>query len=215
MNFKDILIFISMLLVFFLIGLLFGWIWHKNTTKPIFIDVPADTVYVTQWKTNTIVKQKQIQKQIQVVEWKQIPVYVFTIVDTIYNNTYQYPSFYSSQVVQNLSFKVDVDTNVKTYVDTTYNNSYISFQQNVRVKDFIVKYNPVQVKVIQNKNKIDNFELYGNLGFLYKQNEIGRDDYILPLFSISGVIRQRYKFDVGIDSERGYYFGLGTRLFNF
>lgn len=201
--------------ILFLGGLLIGWFWCKSTFKPVIIEKPGETIVTTQWKTNTVMVQKPIQHYVQVIKWKDKPVYVYGLIDTSITNIYQYQNFLQTQGSDSkdiISFNIETVDQIKTYADTTYNNSYLQYRQNLRVTNFVYKPSPNQIKPKQITSK---FQMYGNVMLTMTQeqsNNIINNKYTFtPYIGISGVVGQRFKLDFGA-SLNSFYGGAGIKF---
>jgi hypothetical protein len=51
---KNVWITLALFAILFFGGMAIGWFWCKSTFKPIIIEKPGKTVYVTEWKTKTV-----------------------------------------------------------------------------------------------------------------------------------------------------------------
>ena len=203
---KEPLKYIIITLIVLLIGIISGWYWHKSTVKPVIIQKPGQTITITQWKTNTVTVQKPIQHYIQVIKWQDKPVYVYSLIDTIITNKYQYQNFLQSQgsAIQDIiSFNVQTRDQIKTYADTTFNNSYLQYKQNLRITDFVYKPAPIEIKPKQIKSKL---QLYGNISVQKQSNNL------TPFAGISALIGQKYQVNAGINLDKNYYLGIGLKF---
>lgn len=215
---KNIWIPLALFAILFFGGMLIGWFWCKSTFKPIIITKPGETVTITQWKTNTVTIQKPIIRYVTQVVFKDKPVYVYALVDTTMTNQYVYADFFKENgIVSNdlISFKVDTQDQIKAYADTTFNTTYLVYKQNLRIRDFVYKPGPIQIRPEYLTSKM---QFYGNAWLNARKssdptnsNVINNDYDFTPALGASLIIGERYKFDVGAELQ-GFYFGLGIKF---
>lgn len=212
---KNIWVTLALFAILFFGGMFIGWFWCKSTFKPIIITEPGETVTITQWKTKTVTVQKPIIKQVQVIKWKDKPVYVYTLVDTLFANEYVYQDFFKQNGIETkdlIAFKVETQDEIKAYADTTFNKTYLVYKQNLRIRDFVYKPAPVQIKP---KQITSIFQMYGNAMLTMVENQsdnvINSKYTFTPYLGVSGIIAERYKFDVGA-SLNSFYGGVGIKF---
>ncbi len=198
-------------------GILIGWFWHKSTVKPVIIEKPGQIVTITEWKTNTVVVQKPIIKQGEklVLVEKDRPVYVYSLIDTLFTNEYVYSDFFKENGVDSkdlISFTVETKDQIKAYADTTFNKTYLVYKQNLRIRDFTYKPAPIQIKPKQITSK---FQLYGSAMLTMVENQsdnvINNKYTFTPHIGVSGIVAERYKIDIGA-SLNSFYGGIGVKL---
>ncbi len=212
---KNFLIILISIIILLFSGIVIGWFWCKSRIKPIIIEKPGETVTITQWKTNTVVVQKSIDNIVTEIIYKDKPIYVYTLVDTTITNLYQYKDFFKENEIKTkdfISFNIETKDQIKTYADTLFNKSYLMHSQNLRIRDFIYKPAPIEIKP---KQLTSIFQLYGNIMLnLNNDNTMNNNNYIYtPYIGISGIISERYKIDIGTSLD-SFYGGLGIKIFD-
>ena len=212
---KNFLIILISIIILLLSGIAIGWFWCKSRIKPIIIEKPGETITITQWKTNTVVVQKSIDNIVTEIIYKDKPIYVYTLVDTTITNLYQYKDFFKENEIKTkdfISFNIETKDQIKTYADTLFNKSYLMHSQNLRIRDFIYKPAPIEIKP---KQLTSIFQLYGNIMLnLNNDNTMNNNNYIYtPYIGISGIISERYKIDIGTSLD-SFYGGLGIKIFD-
>ena len=214
---KQIGIYVLVILLLILSGILTGWFWHKSVVKPIIIQRPGETVYITEWKTNTVTKVDTIVKTIETIKWETQYVNVYPVVDTLISNTYVYADFFKQNNIKTkdkISFDVETKNDIKTYISNDYDKSYFSFGQSLRIKNFV--YEPAPI-TIQPRQITSVMQIYGTTYLRatkdqYKNSNIIDPNYnFVPSIGISLVIRQRYKVDVGAQLN-GMFAGVGIKF---
>lgn len=212
---KNIWITLALFAILFFGGMAIGWFWCKSTFKPIIIEKPGKTVYVTEWKTKTVTVQKPIIKYVTQLVYKDKPIYVYSLIDTTVANQYVYEDFFKQNGVDTkdlISFKVQTQDQIKAYADTTFNKTYLVYKQSLRIRDFVYKPAPVSIKP---KQITSIFQMYGNAMLTMVENQsdnvINNKYTFIPYFGVSGIIAERYKFDVGA-SLNSFYGGIGIKF---
>lgn len=212
---KNFWITLVSILILLISGIVIGWFWCKSRIKPIIIEKPGETVTITQWKTNTVIVQKPIDNIVTQIIYKDKPIYVYTLIDTTITNLYQYKDFFKENEIETkdfISFNIETKDQIKTYTDTLFNKSYLMHSQNLRVRNFVYKPAPIEIKP---KQLTSVFQMYGNVMLIItddESNNIINNKYTFtPYVGVSGIIAERYKLDIGV-SLNSFYGGIGIKF---
>lgn len=212
-NLKYYLI-ISILLL--IVGLILGWYWHKGSVEPIIVQLPPQIITQTQYlPSKPVIITNTVYKDTLSIVYKEKLVYVYAIIDTTFNNSYSYDSLLTQDSGASLSFNVETVDSVGVYIDTLYNQSFLRYNQNVRLVNFL--YKPKLVTTTPNEYLLKKFQLFSDFNIIINNtqqitdNKIKQVTQYTPSIGLNLIYNQKYKFNLGLQTN-GFMVGVGMKL---
>lgn len=205
-------IIISILLL--IIGAIIGYNWCKSNLQPITIQLPPKIITQTEYlpgKTITIIDT--VWKD-PIIIYKDKPIYVYSIIDTVLYNKYDFNKILTEEDGAKLSFSIQTMDSIMVAIDTLYSQSFLKYNQNIRLINFI--YSPNVIKK-QKISKTKKFQLYSDFNIIINEqqqiinNIIKQKTNHTPSIGLNFIFNQKYKVNLGVQNN-GIMIGVGMKL---
>lgn len=213
---KNIKYYLIISILLLTVGLILGWYWHKSSVEPIIVQLPPQIITQTQYlPSDTITITNTVYKDTVSIVYKEKLVYVYAIIDTTFNNSYTYDSLLTQDSGAKLSFNVQTIDSIGVYIDTLYNQSFLRYNQNVRLVNFL--YQPKLITTTPNEYLLKKIQLFSDFNIIINNSQQITDNKIkqvtqyTPSIGLNLMYKQKYKFNLGLQTN-GFMVGVGMKL---